>query len=110
MLCGSRHLLEVKDDNVELMVVVVSQDSTSKLILLSLTLVLLGILIAVVSSGGVDQLLPKRGDSGGGNCGDGIDNDNGGQADEDDPDCYSNPKLWEGYDPSLTEDQPDNDV
>ena len=101
---------EDKEDKVEVRVVVESKDSASKVILISLTLVLLGILIAVVSSGGVDQLLLKSGDSGGGNCGDGIDNDNGGQADEGDPDCYSNPKLWEGYDQSLTEDQPDNDV
>jgi len=101
---------EDKEDKVEVRVVVESKDSASKVILISLTLVLLGILIAVVSSGGVDQLLPKRGDSGGGNCGDGIDNDNGGQADEDDPDCYSFPNVMEGYDPNLTEDQPDNDV
>ena len=101
---------EGKEDKVEVKVVVESQDSASKAILIALTLVLLGILIAVVSSGGVDELLPKRGDSGTGNCGDGIDNDNGGQADEGDPDCYSNPNLWEGYDPNLTEDQPDNDI
>tara|TARA_B100001750_G_C15258134_1_gene471245 strand:- start:362 stop:673 length:312 start_codon:yes stop_codon:yes gene_type:complete len=101
---------EGEDDKVEVKVVVESKDSASKVILISLTLVLLGILIAVVSSGGVEELLPKRADDGGGNCGDGIDNDNGGKADAEDPDCYSNPKLWEGYDPSLTEDQPDNDV
>ena len=101
---------EGKEDKVEVKVVVESQDSASKTILIALTLVLLGILIAVVSSGGVDELLPKRGDSGTGNCGDGIDNDNGAQADEGDPDCYSNPNLLKGYDPNLTEDQPDNDV
>ena len=50
---------EGEDDKVEVKVVVESKDSTSKVILISLTLVLLGILIAVVSSGGVEELLPK---------------------------------------------------
>ena len=100
---------EKDDDKVEVRVVVESRDSASKVILITLTLVLLGILIAVISEGGVDNLLTKRGEVGEGNCSDGIDNDNGGQADEDDPDCYSNPNVWEGYDPSLTEDNPDND-
>ena len=50
---------EGEDDKVEVKVVVESKDSTSKVILISLTLVLLGILIAVVSSGGVEELLQQ---------------------------------------------------
>jgi hypothetical protein len=100
---------EKGDDKVEVKVVVESKDSASKVILGALTVVLLGILIAVVFQEGVDDLLSNRGGADGGNCGDGMDNDDGGQADDDDPDCYSNPKLWEGYDPNLTEDNPDND-
>ncbi len=100
---------EGEDDKVEVKVVVESKDSASKVILAGLTVVLLGILIVLISNNGIDHILPKSAVSEG-NCDDGIDNDNGGKADADDPDCYSNPKLWEGYDPSLTEDQPDNDV
>ena len=94
---------EKDDDKVEVRVVVASKASASKVILIALTLVLLGILIAVISGGGVEDLLLRSGDSGEGNCGDGIDNDKGGQADDDDPDCYSNPEVWEGYDPNRTE-------
>ena len=73
------------DDKVEVKVVVESKDSASKVILAGLTIVLLGILIVLISGGGVDSILPKSAVSEG-NCGDGIDNDKGGQADEDDPD------------------------
>jgi len=99
---------EKDDDKVEVRVVVESKDSASKVILIALTLALVGVLIAVISGGSVEDLL-KRGDSGEGNCGDGIDNDKGGQADDDDPDCYSNPEVWEGYDPNRTEANRDND-
>jgi len=51
---------EKDDDKVEVRVVVESRDSASKVILITLTLVLLGILIAVISEGGVDNLLTKR--------------------------------------------------
>tara|TARA_B100001123_G_scaffold434812_1_gene562026 strand:+ start:128 stop:490 length:363 start_codon:yes stop_codon:yes gene_type:complete len=44
-----------------------------------------------------------------GNCGDGIDNDGGGQSDSDDPDCYSNPQVWEGYNPNRNEVDSTND-
>ncbi|MEE3270323.1 MAG: hypothetical protein VX204_04345 [Candidatus Thermoplasmatota archaeon] len=101
-------MTEKSDDKVEVKVVVESKDSSSKVILAGLTVVLLGLLIAIASGGGVDSILPKSTASEG-NCGDGIDNDKGGQADEDDPDCYSNPSVWEGYDPSRTEANRDND-
>ena len=32
-----------------------------------------------------------------------MDNDNGGKADRDDPDCYANPTSLDGYDPNRTE-------
>ena len=101
-------MTEKPDDKIEVKVVVESKDSTSKVILAGLTVVLLGILIVLASGGGVDSILPKSTVSGG-ECGDGIDNDKGGQADEDDPDCYANPSVWEGYDPSRTEANRDND-
>ena len=63
---------EKDDDKVEVRVVVESKDSASKVILIALTLALVGVLIAVISGGGVEDLLLKRGDSGEGNCGDGI--------------------------------------
>ena len=44
-----------------------------------------------------------------GNCGDGLDNDGGGQSDSDDPDCYSNPEIWEGYNPNRSETNSEND-
>ncbi len=42
-------------------------------------------------------------------CADGIDNDGGGKKDSNDPDCYSNPELWEGYDPNRRETNAAND-
>ena len=45
----------------------------------------------------------------GGNCGDGKDNDSGGQADRDDPDCYANPEVWEGYSTARSETNAAND-
>ena len=108
MLRCPNHMSKKDDDKVEVRVVVESKDSASKVILIALTLALVGVLIAVISGGGVEDLL-KRGDSGEGNCGDGIDNDKGGQADDDAPDCYSNPEGWEGYDPNRTEANRDND-
>ena len=59
---------EKDDDTVEGRVVVESKDSASKVILIALTLVLLGILIAVISGGGVEVQLLRSGDSGEGNC------------------------------------------
>jgi len=44
-----------------------------------------------------------------GNCGDGVDNDAGGQSDRDDPDCYANPELWEGYSSNRSETNSNND-
>ena len=65
---------EKDDDKVEVRVVVESKDSASKVILIALTLALVGVLIAVISGGSVEDLLLKRGDSGEGNWGDGSDN------------------------------------
>ena len=97
------------DDKVELIVKVESKDTSSKVILIMLIIVLVGLVIAVMMQGGPDALLSGNDQSGVGNCGDGIDNDNGGQADREDPDCYSNPELWEGYDSSRSEANRDND-
>ena len=97
-------------EKVELKVVLESQDSTSKYILVALILVLCGLLFAILASGGADSLLSSNDDSNDGNCGDGIDNDNGGKADEEDPDCYANPLDMQGYDPSRTEANRDNDL
>ena len=101
-------MAEKSDDKVEVKIVVESKDSASKVILAGLAVVLLGLLFVLASGGGVDSLLPKSAASEG-NCGDSIDNDKGGQADEDDPDCYSNPSVWEGYDPNRSEANRDND-
>ncbi|MDE0913138.1 MAG: hypothetical protein OR993_04345 [Candidatus Poseidoniales archaeon] len=96
------------EDKVEVKVVVESKDTSSKVILIILILVLAGLMVAVIANGGPSALLKDR-LLGEGNCGDGIDNDKGGQADEDDPDCYSNPSVWEGYDPKRVEANRDND-
>ncbi|MDG1533433.1 MAG: hypothetical protein P8Q35_03195 [Candidatus Thalassarchaeaceae archaeon] len=97
------------NDKVEVKVVVESKDTSSKVILIILILVLSGLTIAVIAKGGPEALLSGDDGRGVGNCGDGIDNDKGGQADRDDPDCYANPSVWEGYDPNRTEANRDND-
>ena len=98
------------EDKAEIVVQVESKDTSSKVILIMLIIVLVGLVIAVMMTGGPDALLSNDDDDRGvGNCGDGIDNDKGGQADRDDPDCYANPEVWEGYDPSRTEANRDND-
>ena len=92
----------------EMKVVVESRDTASKVILISLVIVLSGVLLALLTTDAGESILnPVSGNSG--NCGDGVDNDNGGQADHDDPDCYNNPELWEGYDENRTEANRDND-
>ena len=96
-------------EKVELKVVLEPQDSTSKYILVALILVLSGLLFAILASGGAENLLSSN-DSTIGNCGDGIDNDNGGKADQEDPDCYANPSSLDGYDASRTEANRDNDL
>jgi hypothetical protein len=97
-------------EKVELTVVLEPQDSTSKYILVALILVLSSLLFAILASGGAESLLSSNNDSTIGNCGDGIDNDNGGKADRDDPDCYANPTTLDGYDASRTEANRDNDL
>ena len=75
------------EDKVEIVVQVESKDTSSKVILIMLIIVLVGLVIAVMMGGGPDALLSSDDDRGVGNCGDGIDNDKGGQVDRDDPDC-----------------------
>lgn len=103
------HMSSQPNDKVEVKVVVESKDTSSKVILIILILVLSGLTIAVIAKGGPDAFLSDDDNRGVGNCGDGIDNDKGGATDRDDPDCYSNPSVWEGYDPNRTEANRDND-
>ncbi len=73
-----------------------------------------GILL-VVGVGAAAMLLTGDGVGVGSNgygeppCADGIDNDGGGKKDGNDPDCYANPEVWEGYDPNRQETNPAND-
>ena len=99
------------EDKAEVIVnVEVNNDSTKNLLIVAV-IVIVGVGIALSLFGGGDGGIFSDGGNLGadGSCGDGIDNDGGGQADEDDPDCYSNPTVWEGYDPSRTEVNRDND-
>mgnify|MGYP006244813455 CR=1 FL=1 len=75
----------------EIKVVVESRDTASKVILISLVIVLSGVLLALLTTDAGESILNPVSDNSG-NCGDGVDNDNGGQADHDDPDCYNNPE------------------
>ena len=93
----------------EIKVVLETQHSTSKYILVALILVLSGLLFAILAGGGAESFLSSNDDTIG-NCGDGLDNDNGGSADEEDPDCYANPTSFDGYDPNRTEANRDNDL
>ena len=98
-----------RDENKpEITVVVESRDTASKVIMLALVIVLSGVLVALLTTEAGEGILAKTGISSG-NCGDGIDNDKGGQADEDDPDCYNNPEVWEGYDENRSEANRYND-
>tara|TARA_B100000482_G_scaffold126946_1_gene92012 strand:+ start:865 stop:1185 length:321 start_codon:yes stop_codon:yes gene_type:complete len=99
---------EKSEPRPEIKVVVESKDTASKVILIALVIVLSGVLMALLTTEAGENILGSATDSSG-NCGDGIDNDNGGQADEDDPDCYNNPELWEGYDEDRSEANRDND-
>ena len=63
----------------------------------------------IQAGGGAESFLSSNDDDIG-NCGDGLDNDNGGAADRDDPDCYANPTSFDGYDPNRTEANRDNDL
>ncbi|MFL2979698.1 MAG: hypothetical protein ACJZ4N_03125 [Candidatus Thalassarchaeaceae archaeon] len=92
----------------EIKVVVESKDTASKVIMIALVIVLSGVLMALLTTEAGENILSSVTDSSG-NCGDGLDNDNGGQADRDDPDCYNNPELWEGYDEDRSEANRDND-
>ena len=98
-----------RDENKpEITVVVESRDTASKVILLAMVILLSGVLVALLTTEAGEDILAKSG-IGSGNCGDGIDNDKGGQADQDDPDCYNNPEVWEGYDENRSEANRDND-
>ena len=94
------------NEKTEIKVVLEPQDSTSKYILVALILVLSGLLFAILAGGGAESFLSSNDDTIG-NCGDGLDNDNGGKADRDDPDCYTSS---DGYDPNRTEANRDNDL
>tara|TARA_B100001996_G_scaffold369817_1_gene343620 strand:+ start:463 stop:798 length:336 start_codon:yes stop_codon:yes gene_type:complete len=104
------YMTDKPSEKVELRVVLEPQDNTSKYILVALILVLSGLLFAILASGGAESLLSSSEKSSTGNCGDGIDNDKGGKADRDDPDCYANPTTLDGYDPNRTEANRDNDL
>ena len=97
------------NEKTEIKVVLEPQDSTSKYILVALIVVLSGLLFAILAGGGAESFLSSDDDNIG-NCGDGLDNDNGGKADRDDPDCYANPTSFDGYDPNRTEANRDNDL
>ena len=99
---------EKSENKPELKVVIESRDTASKVILIALVIVLSGVLVALLTTEAGENILGLSEESSG-NCGDGVDNDNGGQADEDDPDCYNNPELWEGYDENRKEVNRDND-
>ena len=99
---------EKSENKPELKVVIESRDTASKVILIALVIVLSGVLVALLTTEAGENILGLS-EEGSGNCGDGVDNDNGGQADEDDPDCYNNPELWEGYDENRKEVIRDND-
>lgn len=84
-------------------------DSTTKTILIAAIVVIGGVSLAMIMIGdggilGDSHIGPNEG-----TCGDGIDNDNGGQADRDDPDCYNNPEVWQGYDSQRDENNQQND-
>ena len=83
-----------------------NKSSTTWTIALVVVLVLAG---AVVYAADSVKEIAGSGGGDGGNCGDGVDNDGGGQADRDDPDCYENPELWKGYNPDKRETSPGND-
>ena len=99
---------EKSENKPELKVVIESRDTASKVILIALVIVLSGVLVALLTTEAGENILGLSEESSG-NCGDGVDNDNGGQADEDDPDWYNNPELWEGYDENRKEVNRDND-
>lgn len=75
-----------------------------------LAVILLGAVALALALGG-SGIIGSDDSSGAGAfpCEDGIDNDNGGKADRDDPDCYNNPELWMGYDAHRNEDDGSND-
>jgi hypothetical protein len=72
-------------------------------------------ILLLAGLGAATMMLTKDGDGLGSDgynapqCADGIDNDGGGKKDGNDPDCYSNPEVWEGYDPNRRETNAAND-
>lgn len=85
-------------------------DNTTKTILVAAVVVIGGVVIAMALVGGEGGVFGGGGSEGiVGNCGDGIDNDGGGQADRDDPDCYNEPEVWKGYDAERDESSGGND-
>lgn len=98
---------EDKDNHITINVEV--SDNSSRTIIIAAIVVMGGVSLAMLLMGGAGVLGGDHLGPGSGTCGDGIDNDNGGQADRDDPDCYNNPEVWQGYDNSRDENNPQND-
>jgi hypothetical protein len=85
------------------------ESNTSTIIAVVVLIGLLGLVAFVMVAPEGGGFLGGDGGDGSAMCADGLDNDNGGEADRDDPDCYNNPELWEGYDPNRSERNADND-
>ncbi len=103
----------MSEDNEKTEVIVnveVTNDSSKNLLIIAI-IVIVGVGIALSLFGSGDGGLFSDDDEFGitGSCGDGIDNDGGGQADRDDPDCYHEPEVWKGYDESRNESNGSND-
>ena len=98
---------EKPDEKPEVKVVV--ENNSYGLVIVLVAIIILGGISTMMSSDVIGGFLTGDEDFENANCGDGIDNDGGGQADRDDPDCYNNPELWEGYDPNRSETISSND-
>jgi hypothetical protein len=108
VMSQTRRMADKDDAKVDLTVVVKTKSSTG-IIVVIVIIILLGTITVMMSEGGVEGLLGGS-EENEGNCDDGIDNDGGGQADRDDPDCYNNPEVWQGYDENRSEVNRDNDL
>lgn len=85
--------------------VIVENKSNGNALAIGIAIMLALIIFVVASDGGVGGLLGGSDSDLEGNCADGIDNDGGGQADQDDPDCY----VQNNYNPEGTESNGNND-
>lgn len=100
-----------ESDKTEITVNVEVNNDSTKTLLVAAVVIIVGIGIALSLFGGGDGgLFGGDGTSGiVGNCGDDTDNDGGGKADRDDPDCYHEPEVWKGYDANRSETNGSND-